>query len=124
MKYKGFNIIFANIDRNRMYRTESATVGTYWPTFTAAARYVLTCTRAAEDIEKSGKENRYIVRGENTLGYITGTQKPGQTPVGFVVLAVNVEAGGDPTLINRETVATDYRPATREDENTFNIHLF
>lgn len=47
MKYKGFTISFANIDANRMYRTESATVGTYWPTFTAAARYVLTCTRPA-----------------------------------------------------------------------------
>ena len=32
MKYKGFTISFANIDANRMYRTESATVGTYWPT--------------------------------------------------------------------------------------------
>ena len=47
MKYKDFTIKFANIDRNRMYRTECATVGTYWPTFTAAARYVLNCTRTA-----------------------------------------------------------------------------
>ena len=47
MKYKDFTIKFANIDRNRMYRTECATVGTYWPTFTAAARYVLNCTRPA-----------------------------------------------------------------------------
>ena len=47
MKYKGFSITFANIDRNRMYRTECVTVGTYWPTFTAAARYVLNCTRPA-----------------------------------------------------------------------------
>lgn len=124
MKYKGFTIKFANIDANRMYRTESATVGTYWPTFTAAASYVLTCTRAAEDIENNGKENRYIVRDENTLGYITGTQKPGQNPIRFVVMAVNVEAGGDPTLIDRETIATDYRPATKADEDTFNIHLF
>ena len=73
---------------------------------------------------EGGKINRYIVAGGNTLGYITGTQEPGKKPVSFVVMAVNVEAGGDPTLIDRETVATDYRPATREDENTFNIHLF
>ena len=89
-----------------------------------AGRFGLTCTRAAEDIEKSGKENRYIVRGENTLGYITGTQKPGQTPVCFVVMAVNVEAGGDPTLIDRETIATDYRPATKEDEDVFKVRIF
>jgi hypothetical protein len=49
MKYKNFSISFANIDANRMYRTECETVGTYWPTFTAAARYVLTCTRAARE---------------------------------------------------------------------------
>lgn len=48
MKYKGFTIKFAGIDANRMYRTEDETTGTYWPTFTAAARYVLTCTRAQE----------------------------------------------------------------------------
>ena len=47
MKYKDFTVKFANIDRNRMYRTESATAGTYWPTFTAAARYVLNCTHPA-----------------------------------------------------------------------------
>lgn len=52
MNYKGFTISFANIDTNRMYRTECATVGTYWPTFTAAALYVLTCIRqaAADDL--------------------------------------------------------------------------
>jgi len=77
-----------------------------------------------ESKNDNGKENCYIVRDENTLGYITGTQKPGQNPIRFVVMAVNVEAGGDPTLIDRETVATDYRPATKADEDTFNIHLF
>ena len=60
MKYKDFTIKFANIDRNRMYRTESATVGTYWPTFTAAARYVLTCTRQAEEEEPAQPYDLYI----------------------------------------------------------------
>lgn len=54
MKYKDFSITFVNIDANRMYRTESATVGTYWPTFTAAARYVLTCTRPTETMTIDG----------------------------------------------------------------------
>lgn len=71
-----------------------------------------------------GENYRYIVAGGNTLGYITGTQKPGQNPVNFVVIAVNVEAGGDPTLIDRETIATDYRPATKEDENVFKVRIF
>ena len=54
MKYKGFTITFENLDANRVYRTESDTVTTYWPTFGAAARYVLTCTQDSETIEIDG----------------------------------------------------------------------
>ena len=39
--YKGFTIKFANIDRNRMYRTSRNLPST------AAALYVLNCTRPA-----------------------------------------------------------------------------
>lgn len=54
MTYKGFTITFENIDVNRVYRTECDTVGTYWPTFAAAARYVLTCTRPTETMTIDG----------------------------------------------------------------------
>ena len=54
MTYKGFTIRFENIDVNRVYRTECDTVGTYWPTFAAAAAYVLTCTRETETMTIDG----------------------------------------------------------------------
>lgn len=54
MTYKGFTITFANIDANRMYRTEGEGVGNYWPTFGAAASYVLTCTRQSETMTIDG----------------------------------------------------------------------
>lgn len=54
MNYKGFTISYKNIDVNRMYRTECDNVGTYWPTFTAAARYVIMCTRNVERMTING----------------------------------------------------------------------
>ena len=54
MTYKGFTITFENLDANRVYRTECDTVGTYWPTFGAAARYVLTCTQNSETMTING----------------------------------------------------------------------
>lgn len=65
----------------------------------------------------------YIVRDENTLGYTIGEPSDGK-PVRMVVMRVDIMAGGDPTLIDRETLAINYREATKEDEERFKIHLF
>lgn len=65
----------------------------------------------------------YIVRDENTLGYTIGEPSDGK-PVGMVVMRVDIMAGGDPTLIDRDTLAINYREATKEDEERFKIHLF
>jgi len=60
----------------------------------------------------------YIVEKERLLGYTIGN--PNEN--GFVrmsVLSVDVTKGGDPLLLHRTTLATDYREATKEDEERF-----
>ena len=64
----------------------------------------------------------YIVKDENTLGYTIGTIRENK-PVTMVVMRVDVEAGGDPLLIDRTTCAVNYREATKEDEERFQVIL-
>lgn len=64
----------------------------------------------------------YIVKDENTLGYTIGMIRENK-PVSMVVMRVDVEAGGDPLLIDRTTCAVNYREATKEDEERFKVIL-
>lgn len=69
---------------------------------------------------------RYIVENENLLGYVTDksvylwSDKAAKV-VSMVVMRADVEKGGDPTLVDRKTVATNYRNATKEDFENFGI---
>lgn len=65
----------------------------------------------------------YIVEKERELGYTIGEPSENK-PVSMVVIAVDVKNGGDPTLIDRSTLATDYREATKDDEKRFNVKIF
>lgn len=67
---------------------------------------------------------KYIVKDENTLGYII-REYPTTKNVVLVVLAVDVAAGGDPLLLNRPTIAApgSYRYATKEDGDKFMIKI-
>ena len=62
----------------------------------------------------------YIVERERLLGYTIG--KPSRF-ARMVVMRVDVENGGDSTLIDREVLASNYREATKEDEERFSIKL-
>ena len=64
---------------------------------------------------------RYIVENENLLGYVTGKPDKAAKVVSMVVMRADVEKGGDPTLVDRKTVATNYRNATKEDFENFGI---
>lgn len=64
---------------------------------------------------------RYIVDNENLFGYVVDEPNKVTGYVGMVVMAVDVEKGGDPTLIDRVVVAADYREATKEDFKHFRI---
>jgi len=109
MNYKGYTISFANIDTNRMYRTECATVGTYWPTFTAAALYVLTCIRqaAADDINNETKA--LAERIKNTLEKTGASAWAGQ--VADKTILVTRHEGSTATLrvifVDEENYITD-----------------
>ena len=65
----------------------------------------------------------YIVRDENTLGYTIGSTE--SKNLSIVVMAVDYMSGGDPTLIDHETLAAEgtWREATKEDEERFKVHL-
>ena len=63
----------------------------------------------------------YVIANENTLGYITG---PENSPFATItVLAVKVEKGGDPLLLNNTTFIrkSETRQATDADFNYFGI---
>jgi len=64
----------------------------------------------------------YIVADENKLGYTIG--KPSKKIARMVVMAVDYIKGGDPTLIDRETLAINFREATLEDEQKFKVRIF
>ena len=64
----------------------------------------------------------YIVKDENTLGYTLGNVIENK-PVRIEVMSVDVLKGGDPLLINRTTMADNWRPATKEDEDRFRCFL-
>lgn len=64
----------------------------------------------------------YIVEKERLLGYTIGEQSDNK-PVSMLVMVADVEQGGDPLLINRVTLAVDYRKATKEDEERFKVRL-
>ena len=59
----------------------------------------------------------YIVDKENALGYVVGGRLG--SFVRMVVVAVDYMRGGDPLLIGRSTLASDYREATEEDARRF-----
>ena len=67
------------------------------------------------------KTMKYIVESENLLGYVIGETNKITGYVGMVVMAVDVEKGGEPTMIDREVLATDYRAATKADFERFGI---
>lgn len=62
----------------------------------------------------------YIVENENTIGYTIGN-------VGKItrmaVMAVDVSNGGDPLLIDKTIVATNFREATEKDQERFGVVL-
>lgn len=62
----------------------------------------------------------YIVENENTLGYTIGN-------VGKIarmaVMAVDVANGGDPLLIDKTIVATNFREANEKDQERFGVVL-
>lgn len=64
---------------------------------------------------------RYIVESENLFGYVIGEPNKTTGYVGMVVMAVDVEKGGEPTMIDREVLATAYREATKEDFEHFGV---
>lgn len=66
----------------------------------------------------------YIVKDENTLGYTVGEAVFGKTVL-FIVMAVDYMKGGEPTMIDRESVAVagSYRKATKADEERFKVRL-
>ena len=64
---------------------------------------------------------RYIVESENLFGYVIGEPNKITGYVGMVVMAVDVEKGGESTMIDREVLATNYREATKEDFENFGI---
>lgn len=68
----------------------------------------------------------YIVADENKLGYVIGTPSENGSGMCMVVMAVDVMAGGDPNLINRDTYVSwgNVRKPTPEDEEKFNVRLF
>ena len=66
----------------------------------------------------------YIVVEENTLGYTIGNAEFGKT-VRFIVMAVDYMKGGEPTMLEKESVAVagTYRLATKDDEERFMVRL-
>lgn len=66
----------------------------------------------------------YVVKNENTLGYII-REYPATKSAVMVVLAVDVAAGGDPNLLNRTTIASSgtLREATKADEDKFMVRI-
>ena len=69
----------------------------------------------------SHTKNMYIVADENTIGYTIGSVVNGC--VRMVVMSVDVPNGCDPTLIDCTTIATSFRPATKEDGDRFGVRL-
>jgi len=64
---------------------------------------------------------QYIVKDERELGYVLGINENGFARM--EVMAVDVINGGDPVKIGRTTCATNYREATKEDEERFSYNL-
>lgn len=70
-------------------------------------------------------ENRYFVLNENTLGYLVRGHNDAAMPfVTLCVMAVKVDKGGDPLLLDRTTIAhkDKSRPATWEDFKEFGLY--
>ena len=67
-------------------------------------------------------DSTYIVEDNNLFGYTLSEPKDNK-PTSMVVMAADIEKGGEPTLIGRTTLATDYRQATEEDASRFGVNI-
>lgn len=69
-----------------------------------------------------------VVAKENTLGFVTHIydHPDGTKSYSIIVCAVDYMKGGDPLLIDRETLYSDkeVRKARPGDDKTFNVNLF
>ena len=73
-------------------------------------------------IKRPHYKMQYCIHNENTFGYpLSSTDAPFFE---MVVMRVNVEHGGDPTLIDRTVLVNreNARPAFEEDYDKFRIH--
>lgn len=65
----------------------------------------------------------YIVADENKLGYLIGQPSESSVGVRYVVMAVDYMAGGEPSLIDRNTfvLKKNIRPAIKADGLRFGV---
>ena len=60
MKYKGFNIVMENKNKNCVYRVEDDTIITYFPTFVVACQYCRIVDEQRENHIKFMIDNRWL----------------------------------------------------------------
>ena len=67
----------------------------------------------------------WIVADDNKIGYVIGNPTGDGVGIRMAVVAVDVENGGDPNLVNRSTSALrkNIRKATTSDEMRFRVRI-